>query len=109
MRLEDLTVTDVKMTPAARSGWVEWTATLRHGDVAVCHVSDDGRGGTLKYRPLTMTNREWYPILQDLELQAKALLPSWAQDALYALISAAQTGESLSDPVIVRRIHAYTH
>lgn len=108
MRLDELTVTDVKMTPA-RSGGVEWTATLRHGDVAICYVSDDGRGGTLKYRPLTMTNREWYPILQDLETQAKALLPSWAQDALYALISAAQTGESLSDPVIVRRIHAYTH
>ena len=104
MKLADIQTGSFDEMPTPRG--VAWTAELKlKADgkiIATAHHA--GRGGCVAYYPKTLTMKEWQPIFEALEAEAREALNS-EFEALDLLISFAEPNQLLTDAV--KTYHKY--
>ena len=104
MKLADIQTGSIQEMPTPRG--VAWTAELKlkvNGKV-IATAHHEGRGGCVDYVPTTMTRKEWQPILEALEAEAREALDHEFGD-LDLLMSFAKPNQLLTDAV--KTYHLY--
>jgi len=96
MKLADIQTGSFDEMPTPRG--VAWTAELKVNGKVIATAYHEGRGGCVDYIPTTMTRKEWQPIFEALEAEARETLDC-EFEALDLLISFAEPNQLLTDAV----------
>ena len=80
-----------------------WTCDLIVNDQEFIKVYNAGNGGATQFTPKTMTNKEWQPIYERLENEAKELIDS-KYEALNTLICFSEDNDNLTDQKLIERV-----
>lgn len=100
-RLKQLTTTQIFEWATPKG--MAWTCDLVLNGQDFIKVYNAGNGGATQFTPKTMTNKEWQPILEHLENEAKELI-GIKYEALDTLICFSEDNDNLTDPKLIQRV-----
>jgi len=94
MKLADIQTGSYQEMPTPRG--VAWTVELKADGKIIATAYHAGRGGCVDYIPTTMTRKEWQPIFEALEAEAREAT-AYDFEALDLILSFAEPNQSLTD------------
>lgn len=100
-QLKDITTTQIFEWETPKG--IAWTCDLIYNGQEFVKVYNAGNGGATQFTPKTITNREWLPVYESLNNQAKELT-SIKYEALDLLICFSEDNGNLADPELINRI-----
>ena len=101
IQLKEITTTQIFEWATPKG--MAWTCDLIVNDQEFIKVYNAGNGGATQFTPKTMTNKEWQPIYERLENEAKKLI-GIKYEALDTLICFSEDNDNLTDQKLIERV-----